>query len=288
MIRKFIAIICCLSLFSITLTAQAPPQVNFEDDDALFKQVEENYNQNKFEDCILTAEDHINKYPFSVHKMNALLYQGLSLIKLNRIQEARIIFEDLDLSYPHYEKNDKIKYTLAKLYLKIGDKESADMILNNLVELYPNSEYAEKAKGLSDNVKQEIKQEEEKEEQEEKKLDALDTEYSFTKISWTKITAGAFLLTAPVLYLIGDARQKDADNIYNIQYLNTDDPVLAQQFYDNANKASEEATLYKNLAIGAAGTAVGLLVLDYFFFGRIPVIATADQHSYNIQLKIRF
>ena len=145
MLKKYIALLLCFLLCSGTLLAQAP---GVGGDQQLFKLVEKAYKDNDFDGCVTHAEEYLNKFPFASKKMEVTLYKGLSLIKLKKLDEAMVVFEDMDQSFPDYEKNDKIKYTLGKLYYKTGNTENAKDILNNLIELYPASQYTPKAKTL--------------------------------------------------------------------------------------------------------------------------------------------
>ncbi|MBU1078732.1 MAG: tetratricopeptide repeat protein [Spirochaetes bacterium] len=289
MLKKYIALLLCILLSSGTLYSQVP---RGSGDKELFQEVEKAYKDKDFKACVHKAEDYMTKFPWGPDKIDVLLYNGLSLIQINRINDAIMVFEDLEQSYPDYEKNDKIKYTLGKLYIKKDDKDNARVLLTSLVDRYPKSSYTPQANKLLDQIGRLPK-----EKVVEKEIDVsdpaykgaeLESRYSFTKITWTKIAGTTSLITAGVFYLMGYTKQQDADNIYDVQYQNAGTEEDAERFFKAADDASEQAAQFKTISLIAACSGVTFLALDYIFFGRIKVLVTPTQQSLNINLKTRF
>lgn len=294
MLKKITAVILCILLNSYILYAQAP-QIDLEMEKKSFQQVKKSYEEKDLKNCVFHAEDYLINFPFSSNKLQVMLYHGLSLIKLERMEDAMIVFEDIDVSYPTYEKNDKIKYTLGKLYYKIEENVNAKLILKNLLDLYPESEYADKSRQILNNIETDEKKKkaEELKKKETYKLSDKSSEssksfYALGKFTWTKLACGTCLIISPIFYFMGRSKQKYADDVYNIQYLNTANSAAASLYFNNAEKASEDAALYKNIALGSLAGAITFFALDYIWVGRIHVSASGITHSWNLNLKTRF
>ena len=54
-------------------------------------------------------------------------------------------FEILMKKFPDYKKEDKVLLSLGIAYKKIGQNEKAEMMLNRLLEKYPNSALTKEA-----------------------------------------------------------------------------------------------------------------------------------------------
>ncbi len=117
-------------------------------------------DQTDTEDAIRYLKNFINDYPYSPRKAEAeqtlaeaterivtkQLKNGKQYYKLGYLKAARIYFEDLVTSYPKSDLAPEALYLLARIDERQEKYTDARDKLNNLINAFPDSEYAGKAK----------------------------------------------------------------------------------------------------------------------------------------------
>lgn len=67
---------------------------------------------------------------------------------------ARDRLQEIIDTYPEFSRMDEVFYLMAEAQVKLGKKESAIDYYNKLLEIYPESEFAKKAREQLDKLKQ--------------------------------------------------------------------------------------------------------------------------------------
>lgn len=254
-----------------------------------YNQIINHFNENNFEDVITLSQSYIKNYPHSENIKKVKLYLGISYLKLNDTDNAIKTFQEHNTQYPTFEKNEQVRYLIGKLYYDKNDYAESKKVLNEMLKKYPSGDYSVKGKELLTQIKLEEDLKKSTPTQVSKKQNIKKTElsdkskYSITKLTWTKAASASCLIASPILFVLGNNYQKDADNIYNNNYKNATTSVDATKYYNQVDENSVKAANYKTMSLVALSTGVGFFVVDYFFTGRIKVAGTDKQVSLNYQ-----
>ena len=260
-----------------------------------FEQITKEFKDNNFQQVITLSQDFLKKYPTSENAQKVKLYMGISYLKLNDNDNAIQVFQEHIIQYPNFDKNEQVRFLIGKLYFTKGDYASAKKALNEMMTRYPNGEYTQKAKDLLDQMDktpapqqqttpQTTPQTTEPNPNTPVKVTALATEqseYSWTKMTWTKIASAACIIASPIFLLIGSHDQSNGDSIYNNNYLNATTSADATSYFNQATSDSKNAATMKTMSIVSLGAGIGLFALDYFVTGRVSVMTTGKQVSLN-------
>ncbi|HEY7543591.1 MAG TPA: tetratricopeptide repeat protein, partial [Blastocatellia bacterium] len=66
---------------------------------------------------------------------------------------ARDRLQEIIDTYPEFSRMDEVFFLMGEAQLKLGKKEAAINFYNKLLELYPESEFAKKAREQVDKLK---------------------------------------------------------------------------------------------------------------------------------------
>ena len=94
-----------------------------------------------------TLADFIASNPGTAFTDNALFWQGIVYTKLGQTNQAMVSFSDVYESYPAEDMVAPSLYHLAESFLLSGAAEDAELTFQKVVDGYPSSRYAAKAKG---------------------------------------------------------------------------------------------------------------------------------------------
>ncbi len=67
---------------------------------------------------------------------------------------ARDRLQEIIETYPEFSRMDEVYYLMAETQVKLGKREAAVNYYNKLLEIYPESEFAKKAREQVDKLKQ--------------------------------------------------------------------------------------------------------------------------------------
>jgi tol-pal system protein YbgF len=100
----------------------------------------------EYKESIAKFKEFLQKYPKSDYADNAQYWIGENYYAMKQFDQAILEFDSVRRSYPN---GDKVPASLLKLgfaFVELGDKVDARLILQELVDRYPQSEEAAKAK----------------------------------------------------------------------------------------------------------------------------------------------
>ena len=93
-------------------------------------------------------QEYYNKHPQDTVALNYLFEAANLAQKLDKHQRAIELFINFQEGFPGSHRCDEAVYNIAYLYdARIGNKEKASLYYNKVIELYPQSMWAEQAKG---------------------------------------------------------------------------------------------------------------------------------------------
>jgi outer membrane protein assembly factor BamD len=76
------------------------------------------------------------------------------LTRRKAYEGARDRLQEIIDTYPEFSRMDEVFFLMGETQLKLGKKEAAVNYYNKLLELYPESEFAKKAREQVDKLKQ--------------------------------------------------------------------------------------------------------------------------------------
>lgn len=100
-----------------------------------------------FEAARATFESFVAQNPDTTFSDNAHFWTGVALEKLGLYDRAIVSYSDVFRNYPAEDRAPVAMYRLAEVFLKIQSAEDAQLTLQKLIDDYPKSEYAARAKG---------------------------------------------------------------------------------------------------------------------------------------------
>ncbi len=124
---------------------ELPPPKQEEKKD-LYQEGLELYRQGKYQDAKRLFRSFIKKNPGSAMAANAHFWIGDCEYKLSRFEEAILEYQKVISRFP---KSNKVPDALLKqgfAFARLGDKESARIVLKKLVKKYPGTPQAKAAK----------------------------------------------------------------------------------------------------------------------------------------------
>ena len=237
-------IIISLIIFAGSLFAQSEADS--------FKQIILNYKQQNYAACVQNSKKFIGAYRSSSKMESVLLLMGLS-------------------------------------YKELNEKDNAIKVLKIFLQKYPNSKYASKAQTELDTLQRPVEEDDlsfllGEESYDSPAARSTKTRYSFSKLSWTKFASGACLIAFPVFLVMGNNAQKEADKIYNEEYMLAETAPLTTAKYGEVEALDKTAANYKNLSLASLVLGTGFLIAEIVSVGRIQVSPRKGAYSmsYNI------
>lgn len=112
----------------------------------LYQQALDLIKQKKYKDAKKTLRTYIEKHPHGKRVANAYFWIGECEYNLQRFEEAILEYQKVISGYP---KSNKVPDSLLKqgmAFARLGDNESAKIVLNKLIKKYPKSPQARVAK----------------------------------------------------------------------------------------------------------------------------------------------
>jgi TolA-binding protein len=259
MLKKILMMI--IPFFAMTLLAQTEDPV---------KKISQLFKDGQYQDVIIQVQEYVKNYPNSEQVKGLKLFMGMSYIKTGKNNLAVQLFEQHNADYPDFEKNEQVKYLIGKLYYDSGEYDKSQSMLNEQLSAYPGGEYKAKAMELLKSIDQKKKA---------STHGPVNSTYSITKITWTKVATFSCLVASPLFLLVGNDYGTKADNIYNTSYKNALSPEDAQKYFSQVKQYNSDAETFKNLSWISLVAAVGFFAVDYFSTGRVILTATDKQVS---------
>ncbi|MCK4425599.1 MAG: tol-pal system protein YbgF [Deltaproteobacteria bacterium] len=112
----------------------------------LYQQALDLIKQKKYKDAKKTLRTYIEKHPHGKRVANAYFWMGECEYNLQRFEEAILEYQKV---ISGYTKSNKVPDSLLKqgmAFARLGDNESAKIVLNKLIKKYPKSPQARVAK----------------------------------------------------------------------------------------------------------------------------------------------
>lgn len=114
------------------------PQKLYDDAIADFK-------EKRFRDAINKLERFIKDFPEHILIPSAYFYLGESYYLEKNFEEAILTYENFLRKYPENENTKKVMLKQAYAFIELGDKKTAKIILERLIERFPKSNEAREA-----------------------------------------------------------------------------------------------------------------------------------------------
>ncbi len=123
----------------LVTSAQDPSQGLYDKALALFK-------QKKYQAAHDAFEDYLDKNPQGKLKVNARFWMGDSLFNRQEYELAILEYQKVISDYPYHAKAPAALLKQGLAFEKLGDRETARIVLRKLVDEYPKSDQAAVAK----------------------------------------------------------------------------------------------------------------------------------------------
>lgn len=105
-------------------------------------------NKTSYLRLLRAYQQYYNQHPKDTVAGNYLFEAALIAQKLDKHQKAIELFLNFHDGFPNSSRCDKAAYNIAYIYdEKLNDKEKATLYYNKVIELYPNSIWANEARG---------------------------------------------------------------------------------------------------------------------------------------------
>jgi len=118
-----------------------------------YNQAMEAYQRDQFEEALKLFSDFSTRFPDSEISDNAQFWKGECLYNLGRYDECIAEFEKLRTNFPDSAKVPYGMFNQAAAHLKLGQQLQAMELLQNLVENYPMTPAAARARSKLEEVK---------------------------------------------------------------------------------------------------------------------------------------
>lgn len=131
-------------------TAQAAPvgQQKALSSQALYEQAFQYYVGKEYAKAEQAFNEFLAKYPHDILAPNALYWKGETLYARAIYPQAIFAFKEVQTRYPKHPKTADSLLKTAMSYARLGDKENASLHYLVLLEDWPNSEAAQKARAM--------------------------------------------------------------------------------------------------------------------------------------------
>jgi tol-pal system protein YbgF len=104
------------------------------------------FEARQYEDAIKKMQMLVAQYPDHVLSGNAKFWIGESYFNLKKYENSILAYEEVITKHKGHRKVPAAMLKQAYAFIEIGDKKAARSVLNDLVDKYPKSEMASKAK----------------------------------------------------------------------------------------------------------------------------------------------
>jgi tol-pal system protein YbgF len=119
----------------------------------LYQQALDLIQRKKFRDAEKTLKTYIDRHPHGKRIANAYFWIGECEYNIKHYEEAILGYQKVISSYP---KSNKVAAALLKqglAFVRLGDRESAKIVLRNLIKKYPKSPQAKVARKQLERLK---------------------------------------------------------------------------------------------------------------------------------------
>lgn len=116
------------------------------DERQLFEAAEQSFQQQQYDQASRQFGEYLDKFPNSSNSADARYWRATSLFRLNQFDAAAREYERVRKSHPDSDRVPAAMYQEAASLLKLGKQDEAIKLLNQLIDNYPTSLPAKKAK----------------------------------------------------------------------------------------------------------------------------------------------
>ncbi|HOF40621.1 MAG TPA: tol-pal system protein YbgF [Candidatus Hydrogenedentes bacterium] len=134
-------------------TAAAPAPAGALDPVPAYNKAMEAYQRDQYDEALNLFSDFMARFPKSEIRDNAQFWKGECLYNLGRYDECIAEFEALRAQHPESAKVPYGMFNQAAAHLKLGQQERAFALLEDLVENYPMTPAAARARSKLEEVK---------------------------------------------------------------------------------------------------------------------------------------
>lgn len=120
--------------------------------DQVYQMAYNDYLKGNYELAISGFRSYISLFPKDIFVSNAQYWIGECYYGLGKYKESVVEFDGVINNYPHSQKLRAAWLKRGFAYLEMGDKEKGKQSLKELLERYPNSEEAKRAKEKLDQL----------------------------------------------------------------------------------------------------------------------------------------
>ncbi len=233
------------------------------DEALLYSRVLESYRSKNYQDAIYYGESFMKVFPTSKSVYHVKLLVAFSYIKTGKKRRAEKLLKEVAF-VEDFVKAPLAMYTLALLCYEDKKYEDAYYYFGKLREMYPDSVYARKAEFYVNTLEKLFAK---KRLSEVRKISVKEyfetTEYSWKKVTWTKVGATLSLISSLAFLLTSLSYSARADD-YRILYARTGDSYYLRQsenFWGTAENL-------RNCSLCFAGGVLVFMGADFLYFGR--------------------
>ena len=133
--------------------AAAPAPASALDPVPAYNKAMEAYQRDQYDEALHLFSDFIGRFPSSEIRDNAQFWKGECLYNLGRYDECIAEFETLRAQHPESAKVPYGMFNQAAAHLKLGQQERAFALLEDLVDNYPMTPAAARARSKLEEVK---------------------------------------------------------------------------------------------------------------------------------------
>jgi branched-chain amino acid transport system substrate-binding protein len=141
----FIIILFCTGVFAQSIR-------DTENVSVRFNQAVQLYDSSKFEDAFRIFDDIINHNLFNSYTTISYIFEGKSLLNLNKYENGKIILYKLLKKYPDSKYVDEAKITLAQIFTEQQDFSGAFDELNSLIDSSASPFYIKYSKANAEKI----------------------------------------------------------------------------------------------------------------------------------------
>ncbi len=146
MVQKSIGILMLLSMFLSASSSFAAPTQRQDTTRRLYDRVMDEFKQRDYEAAMAGFRLFIELHSQSALAANAQYWIGECQYRMGRYRDALKSFYDVVSNYPLSPKLAASTLKLGQTYTKLGDHEKARLMLDRVVDQYPDSSEAELAR----------------------------------------------------------------------------------------------------------------------------------------------
>lgn len=142
-LKKFLTFSLSLLLISPFFSFYPDFQQSSEEEDFLY--ASKLYNDGLYDLAIAQLNQFINLYPNSIRILDAKYMVGMSYFKLDNLDEARKIFQRIDIDHPGTRRGEMSLFMVGVIYDKMGEHILAGETFKRMALFYPSSPEAPEA-----------------------------------------------------------------------------------------------------------------------------------------------